>query len=163
MKKRYYLIPALSIFILLSACENLPFPWDDFENPDFLPFIKILTPEQVRELPKDPYVLKAVVISGDTISFTVEYGGGCAEHDFVLANFGGFMESEPVQTKILLSHEDNDDACDAIETREVRFNLLPLKLSFRAQYPDADGVIILQIVNPQDPNQPGRSVRYVFE
>ena len=55
-----------------------------------------------------------------------------------------FMESNPVQVNIVLSHENNDDPCDAWITEGMVFNLLPLKKAYQGQY-SASGKIILNL------------------
>ncbi len=162
MNVRFALFILVGSLALLTACENLPFPWDDFDNPDAIPMIKILSEPEVRALPRDAVEIDSVSIENDVITFKVTYGGGCAEHDFILANFGGFMESWPVQTKVLLSHDDHDDPCDALETRQIKFNLTPLKILYKTQYPNTDGIIVLQIIGPET-SLPVLQIRYRFK
>lgn len=44
------------------------------------------------------------------------------------------MESNPVQVRLFLSHEDFDDPCDAWVTRDFKFDLVPLKIAYQASY-----------------------------
>jgi len=78
--------------------------------------------------------LDSLRIEGDRLRFLVEYGGGCAAHDFKLVAWGGWMESFPVQTRAFLSHDDKNDPCDAIITRELGFDLRPLKWAYEDSY-----------------------------
>jgi hypothetical protein len=55
------------------------------------------------------------------------------------------MESYPVQVNVVLSHEDNDDPCDAWITEEMVFNLLPLKKAWQEQYNEMSGTIIMNL------------------
>jgi hypothetical protein len=55
------------------------------------------------------------------------------------------MESDPVQANVVLSHEDNDDPCDALITEEMVFNLLPLKKTWQEQYNKISGTIIMNV------------------
>ncbi|MBN2001130.1 hypothetical protein JW935_26530 [candidate division KSB1 bacterium] len=162
MKNFIHFTLVVLILIALTSCQNLPFPWWDGSDPEIPPPIQIIPESQVRELPKDLYEIKNVEIVEDTIIFEVRYGGGCEEHDFLLVNYGGFMESWPVQTKVLLSHDNNGDACKALITQEVRFNLIPLKLSYLAMYPGSEGIIILQIIDPNGTNERPVRIRYTF-
>jgi hypothetical protein len=57
------------------------------------------------------------------------------------------MESYPVQVNVVLSHEDNDDPCDAWITEEMVFNLLPLKKAWQEQYNEMSGTIIMNLEN----------------
>lgn len=55
------------------------------------------------------------------------------------------MESYPVQVNVLLSHEDNDDPCDAWITEEMAFNLSPLKKAWQEQYNKISGKILINL------------------
>ena len=46
---------------------------------------------------------------------------------------------------VLLSHEDNDDPCEAWITEEMVFNLLPLKKAWQEQYNEMSGTIIINL------------------
>jgi hypothetical protein len=75
-------------------------------------------------------------ISGDLLTITVEYSGGCADHAFTLHALGCFLESWPLQSEIILVHDDPDDPCDAVVTEELVFDLVPLNEVCLAGYPD---------------------------
>ena len=161
-KNIIYFAGDVLILVALTSCQNLPFPWWDRSDPELLPPIQIIPESQVRDLPKAMYEIKNVEILGDTMTFEVRYGGGCEEHDFLLVNYGGFMESWPVQTKVLLSHDNKGDTCKALITQELKFNLTPLKLSYWALYPGSEGIIVLQIIDPNGTNERPVRVRYSF-
>jgi hypothetical protein len=79
----------------------------------------------------DPYSFQVARIEGDMLQLTVSYSGGCAEHQFNLVAWNYFLESNPVQAHVLLAHNGNDDACDAIIARDLRFDLSPLKEAYQ--------------------------------
>ena len=51
-------------------------------------------------------------------------------------------QSEPVQAKLWLQHEDNDDACDAIVTQRLAFDLTPVRELHRQLYGSDDEMIL---------------------
>lgn len=101
------------------------------------------------------YEVGALALSGDTLTATVSYGGGCETHTFTTCwPDGAFAESKPVQAFLELFHEDNDDACDAWLTEDVDIDLVPLKTSWQKQYAATNGTIEVHLG--------GQSVTYTF-
>ena len=84
--------------------------------------------------PSDAYQIQEALVQGHELRVTLAYGGGCRTHDVKTVAWGGWMESNPVRTRLFLSHEDFDDPCDAWITREFTFDLIPLKLAYEASY-----------------------------
>ena len=102
------------------------------------------TPGSTEEWGTDDFDLDDAVVSGDTLSVTVSYGGGCEDHVFTLVASEAFQESDPVQLAVTLAHEANDDACERWVTQGYSFDLLPIKERFQNQYQDS-GTIVLQL------------------
>ena len=94
--------------------------------------------------PRDPVTINNVKLLKNILFMNISYGGGCEEHEFLLIATS-FMESEPVQVNILLSHEDNDDPCDMWINKNHSFNLLPLKRSWQHLYQEISGTIVMNI------------------
>jgi hypothetical protein len=84
--------------------------------------------------PHDPLGLGTPEISGDVLSLQVHYGGGCKAHRIEGGAWGGWMESDPVQVKVFLAHDDYDDPCDALVAQDLRFDLTPLKAAYQGVY-----------------------------
>lgn len=84
--------------------------------------------------PGDPFQIQDARVSGHNLQVDLSYGGGCRVHDVKLVAWGGWMESNPIQVRLFLSHEDFDDPCDAWITREFNFALVPMKLAYEADY-----------------------------
>ena len=98
----------------------------------------------------DPYELgidgdHAPVIENDTLTLTISYSGGCEIHDFTLVTDGSFMESDPVQLVVALTHDDNDDTCEAYPTERYSFDLEPIKLRYQEAYGTDEGSITLRL------------------
>lgn len=87
--------------------------------------------------PRDPFSLADVTSNEHVLTMEVTYGGGCGQHRMDLVAWGGWLESFPVQVNGLVTHDDGDDACDAIVTEERVFDLRPL----HDAYVDAYGPI----------------------
>ncbi len=78
--------------------------------------------------PDDEFVLSQAAIDGDCLNLTIGYGGGCDEVTLKLIDAEAVLQSQPVQRKIRLSLEDHDH-CEAFLTRELSFDLTPLRIS----------------------------------
>jgi hypothetical protein len=135
-QKLVIFIAILFIFTLISGCIN--------DSIDI--FIDDIG---YQNAPRDSFVFNRVKLIQNFLLLNVSYGGGCEEHIFLLISTS-FMESNPVQVNVVLSHEDNDDPCDAWITEELVFNLLPLKKAYQEQYQLTFGKIILNLDGWED-------------
>jgi hypothetical protein len=126
-------IAVLLVCVGLSGCIT------DYED-------IIIDDNYYQNAPRDHFVFNSVKLRQDLLILNVSYGGGCEEHEFVLIATS-FMESNPVQVNVVLSHEDNDDPCDAWITEELVFSLLPLKKAWQDQYNKISGKIIINLEN----------------
>lgn len=105
-----------------------------------LPLAAILIPES------DPMQVQSVSVAEDLLKITVSYSGGCSEHTLDLignTNFEGRLPA--VQNQILLTHDSNEDACEAYITRELTFNLTPLKKQYQDTYKTEHGQVALNL------------------
>jgi hypothetical protein len=103
----------------------------------------------------DPADILEIGIQGDILHLTVGFSGCTPNHDFALYGLRGFMESNPVQAGVRLSHDGKGETCDAYITRFLEFDLSPLKDEYRHQY-GPHGPIRLRICEPgsRDPVEP---------
>jgi len=139
-----------------SGCSN-PFPYSSEEecragNAEPMPIVSPCDPG----LPMDPYTVLDADVEQDTLRMRVEYGGGCTEHLFTLCWDGAFAESHPVQARLMLQHDAQDDRCLAIVTEDLAFDLSSVKERYQDAYDRKSGVIQLGI-SGHDPR-----VRYSF-
>ena len=104
----------------------------------------ILDDSYYQNASRDPVNINNVKLHRNILYVNVSYSGGCKEHEFTLIA-SSFMESNPVQVNILLSHNDNNDPCDMWITEEMAFNLIPLKKGWQCSYLEKSGIIILNI------------------
>ncbi len=84
--------------------------------------------------PRDSAVLDEVGLEGHFLRLTAAHGGGCAAHHYNLVAYGGWMESFPVRVRVFFSHDGNNDPCDALLTRQLAFDLRPLRAAYEAAY-----------------------------
>lgn len=75
------------------------------------------------ETPKDPFELIKAEITGDSLTVTVQYSGGSAEHEFTLESKGAATKSLPRQQMFALHHDAHGDRARALITEERRFSL----------------------------------------
>lgn len=103
----------------------------------------VVIADAVEEWGIDEYVLNAATIAGDTLELNVSYGGGCEKHQFTLVSSGVFLESFPVQLRVDLAHNANNDSCEAWLTTDYHFDLSAIKILYQAAYQQGAGTIIL--------------------
>ena len=109
----------------------------------------------------DEYELKidgdhAPVIENGTLILTISYSGGCASHDFTLVTNGNFMESDPVQLVVALTHNANDDTCQAYSTERYSFDLEPIRTRYQEAYGTGEGSITLHLRYLPHPRHSGK-------
>jgi len=143
----------LAAGVLVSCVEDLslnPLPSDQGVIPTYV----VVTVDSA-DWPTDPIDITHTLVQGDTLALDVEYGGGCRDHLYAFVVSASFMESDPVQTVALLSHDQNGDECDAIVQDSLRTDLSALKAKYQESYQTETGVIIIHVDGAW-------SVRYVF-
>ncbi len=91
----------------------------------------------------DEYRLNTAVVTGDTLTVSVSFSGGCKDHQFTLVTDGVFLESDPVRLMLSLAHNANNDPCEAYPTEEHQFDLSIIKGLYQSAYQRESGKIIL--------------------
>ena len=86
----------------------------------------IKTDFQMPAKPERVTVLNAV-IENDSLKLSVQFGGGCRKHEFMLISDGNYMESDPPKLNMYLDHQHNDDACRALIQEELAFDLSAIR------------------------------------
>ena len=97
-----------------------------------------------------PYTVNSATITDDTLTINVSYGGGCADHQFVLLAEPAFMESDPVGLGISIVHNANEDPCERWVTESYHFDLTPIKTMYQQAYPQGAGPVVLGFVASLD-------------
>ena len=109
----------------------------------------------------DPLTIVDARVEDDILRVDLTYGGGCDLHDLDAVAHTGWMESNPVQVGVALTHDDHGDPCDAIVGRTLLFDLEPLKDAYFAAYGEGAATLLLN-VKPGAPGGSGLQVPYSF-
>lgn len=77
-----------------------------------------------EDYPQDGFAISNVEIVGNCISITVNYSGGCEDHEFSLGVVWPECGTPPVPPPVLfLCHNANNDMCEAYLTETLTFDL----------------------------------------
>lgn len=95
--------------------------------------------------PADALELTSARVEGGVLTVEVRYGGGCASHDVDAVAWTGWMESNPVQVGVALTHDAHGDACDALLTRALAFDLEPLRRAYQKAYGSGPATLSLRL------------------
>ena len=82
---------------------------------------------------KDPLASLDASIQGDCIALKMSYSGGCAEHHIDLYWSGDWMKTKPAVVKLYVSHNSNEDMCEAIKSEVKEFDLTELRSNLGGQ------------------------------
>ena len=93
----------------------------------------------------DDYVLNSATITGDKLTVSVSYGGGCRTHVLTLAIAASFVEDSPVRLPAVLRHDANGDPCEAFLTESYVFDLALVRSRYQAVYGPGAGRVALQL------------------
>jgi hypothetical protein len=141
---------SLAALVLLGGCASVDMAAPDLPtSPGAQPSVVFVN--DPAGWPQDPFVFQQVRMAGDTLDISVQYGGGCAGHDFTLLLSPIVRESLPVQASAWLAHDAKGDPCRALIGRTLRFDLTPLKHLYRQNYGVQSGTIRLTIAGWPEP------------
>ena len=112
-----YLFPALLLFI--SACtEQVEIAQDDCTK-----FVKLsyFTYDSLRT---DAINVMSAKVDGDCLKLSLQYGGGCKDHQVDLALILPECGTPPLPPPTFeIRHNANNDACKALITKDYSFNI----------------------------------------
>lgn len=83
-----------------------------------------------RGAPDDPLNLTAMTVEGETLRVGVQYGGGCAAHAFAACWDGTVLDTAPPRLRLVVHHDGNGDACDALLSHDVLIDVSELGFAF---------------------------------
>lgn len=115
----------------------------------------LVTLQVVDELPASgpsaSFDIESTKVVEDSLQLKVGYGGGCKEHVFTAYWAPVWNEESPVSTEILISHDHNDDECEAQLRSTLTIDLTPLKEKARGagSEDDRSEVTLTLVVNGQ--------------
>lgn len=99
---------------------------------------------------RDPLFVESVALEGDLLTVGVRYGGGCEMHILDGCWDGAFAESDPVQVWAFVSHESNDDPCEAEPSESVSIDLSPMRVAYQEGYQTTSGEIEIHLDGWED-------------
>jgi len=82
---------------------------------------------------------------GDFLVLDVRYAGGCTVHDLDAVAWTGWMESNPVQLGVAVTHDAHGETCEALVTRTLTFDLAPVRYAYAAAYPSGPATVLLRV------------------
>jgi hypothetical protein len=84
-------------------------------------------------LPNEPFTINTLSIDAARIlRMSVTHFGGCEDHTFAACWDGAISKSNPSTITLTFAHDDHDDACDGVITRDVFVDLSHLPAGFAA-------------------------------
>ena len=86
-------------------------------------------------------------IQNDFLNLTVQYYGGCTEHEVNIYILKGILKTNPPQFELFISHNGNNDLCESIITKVIKINIFELKEFYKSRYNSGDQ-IVLRIYEP---------------
>lgn len=87
-----------------------------------------------NSLSTDPLSLISAKVEGDCLIMTLQYGGGCKEHQVDLALIQPECGTPPLPPPTFeIRHNANGDACRALITKEYSFDISGIKESGKSE------------------------------
>ncbi|MFX0122096.1 MAG: hypothetical protein ACFFAE_00530 [Candidatus Hodarchaeota archaeon] len=120
----------LGIGVLAATQLNLIAVTDDLGGVQQV----ILDRSLFDDAPRDDVEFAEISFNGDILTIGFTYTGGLSSHVFELIGSGDFAESAPIQTTLVLSHDAQGDSGEALISKELNFDLKPLKEAFLQAY-----------------------------
>lgn len=111
----------------------------------------------------DPLGILDARVNAGILEVDVTYGGGCGNHDLDAVAYTGWMESNPVQIGVAVTHDARGDVCKAAIQRTLRFDLEPLKDAYLGAYGPGAATLVLRLEpGAGAPGDAPRQVTYSF-
>lgn len=120
--KPFFILSMVSLSLLTSCSEQVVMPLNN------CPKYKELYYLESASLKTDPINVMDAKIEDDCLRLTLQYGGGCREHEVDLILVVPECATPPFPPPaFLISHDANGDLCEAWITKEVSFDISGLQ------------------------------------
>lgn len=137
---KYIGFSLFTLLIIFSACKN---PQElEVETIEAIPK-GVLVVDMSGYGGSAPIGISEALVTGNKLSLTVKYSGGCKKHDFQLVGHKMISKSRPPQRSIKLYHNTNGDDC-----REIIEEILVFDIS---EFAYGDEEIMLRLDGYQEP------------
>lgn len=107
--------------------------------------IQLIGLERISFAASKPYSSTKAVIDGDILTVTVQYSGGCEDHNFLLYGPLTIPDNDPTKITTYLIHESKPDMCEAFINESRQFDLTPLKKRWQEVRGETAGEIEISI------------------
>ncbi|HHP7242894.1 MAG TPA: hypothetical protein ACFCUD_14550 [Cyclobacteriaceae bacterium] len=122
---------SILIFSLLACCSDDIIVLNAEQQLDALTSDSVPTDKvayHFGELPdnnaiNDYFDIISIIKKSGELHVTVDYSGGCKEHNFNVWWNGTFLESDPMQLRLGITHNANDDLCEALVRETIIIDL----------------------------------------
>jgi hypothetical protein len=89
-----------------------------------------------------------------TLTLDVSHSAGCARHDYSIC-YEWFLESDPLQARLRLTHDAHGDTCEALGGGQLRFDLRQLAAAVEETYPNTPVVLVTRFFGTLAPGPLG--------
>ena len=110
----------LPIIALLFSCGNSKKVTEEVSNSQGNKVVKALIGEFKKS---DSFSIKSASISGNKLLLTIEYTGGCTDHQFEFIGSPMIMKSMPPIRAVQLVHNANNDSCESQITEVLEIDI----------------------------------------
>ena len=118
---RFFAIALWIQLLIFSACTEKTMELTNSGNcPDYIE----LNYSNYSSLSTDPITIINAKVDGDCLKLTLQYGGGCKEHQVDLAFIQPECGTPPLPPPTFeIRHNANGDACKALVTKDYSFDI----------------------------------------
>lgn len=124
--------------------------------------VRVISSENHSLIKKDMLNINSVKIVNDNLLFDVSYSGGCAKHIIELFAFDFINKSNPPGVVLQLSHNAQNDMCEAYLSEKISFSLDNLKTHLINNFNITDKVWVTILDPLGKPIQSG-NIEYVLK
>jgi len=118
--RQLFISTFLILLFALTACSDQVLVSETTDCPKYVE----LNYSNYNSLSTDPISIISAKVDGDCLKLTLQYGGGCKEHQVDLAFIQPECGTPPLPPPTFeIRHNANGDACKALVTKEYSFDL----------------------------------------
>lgn len=118
--RQLFISTFLALIFALAACSEQVLVSEATDCPKYVE----LNYSNYNSLSTDPISIISAKVDGDCLKLTLQYGGGCKEHQVDLAFIQPECGTPPLPPPTFeIRHNANSDACKALITKEYSFDL----------------------------------------
>lgn len=114
--KNTYSLLLIALNFIFHSCEDAK-PEIQSDCP------AIVLANHEEEWPNDYILINSVSVINQELNLNVSHSGGCTDHEYLLIQEPLFCGTPPIFISIHLSHNANNDLCEAWITEDLCFNL----------------------------------------